>query len=266
MPRRLQCIFCQYTFIIPDDGRPLEDCPSCGTELLDNTYIVDLGPVTDPGPLDSTSTLEQPLSAEATRSQAIDLDATVPVPAFSEADLEEENADFEDVTSAGFDDDRPVEAQAASGGLEASSTLEMSPAQREDEISFGMLDEPAASEGGNGVTAVRTTASNPFEFEEPTDVHAISATVTAASTMDKVPMAALPSAVIESQSTRHEDDDDEPIYYPDEATVSKNLDLEALAAVSPRAANRRPRWRCTSCLAEFPGSRPQTCPACGSAL
>ena len=50
----------------------------------------------------------------------------------------------------------------------------------------------------------------------------------------------------------------------DEVTLSRNRDLEALAAASGEDVTVRRRWRCPSCSAEFPGSRPHHCPACGA--
>lgn len=305
MPRRLQCIFCQTAFVVGDEA-PLGDCPGCGTELLDSTYIVDLGPVTDNHiALEATRTLEETMAPLQSG-----LDPTTTMPGAS-PDLEEApELSGEDVTRASLSAGA-LAASVAAGALPPDETdnrdapkLSAPPTEQFDasfddvtpggawpaglaaanegktmEVSTSLLEEPSPSgsptSSGNGsldeAFGEGDTHLNSFEGGETSDEPVYRAGGDAVPNDDTREQQALniPRQPWEDEEDEEEGHSSSPrgFYVEDEATLSSNLDLEALAAASTGSeAGARPRWRCPICSAEFPGSRPRACPACGSQI
>jgi hypothetical protein len=347
MPRRLQCIFCQTAFVVGDEA-PLGDCPGCGTELLDSTYIVDLGPITENHiALDATKTLQE------VSTRALDPTATLPGgPELAELDVEPPELSGEDVTraslsagslaaavasgepqitlspgfsesttsypdsdpfDAGFDDVTPSGAlpmpkpsPTESGGemKNVPTTMETPNADDdafavatrrgngqpavepygEDDTNLNKVEpaagepavnEPAGLDPGDKTSETQLPLDNdtrkqlpaldlpaqPWELEQDA-----AAAAAAANAPDGAAAAdSLAELGDHAPETEADDDDAAGFYVEDEHTLSSNLDLEALAAASTNdESGARPRWRCSICSAEFPGSRPRTCPACGS--
>jgi rubrerythrin len=257
--RRVQCIFCHHTFTLRG-GLPSE-CTSCLAELPDDTYIVDLGPLIT-GPLDQSATkleddgaeliiaeprlgsVDDDLATAKTSDNAIAVANTDTVPVSEAVPVSDASTDADIIDLVA---EAPV-AQAPTShhinlgdAIEArATTAEYVPVDKRENEARRRLDDELRLEDSE--------ADSEALFADFSDE-------TAHSIKPKKG----------KKASEYGEDLDLGAQFGDEDTLSSNLDLDALAsAVEDKNEDDRPlRWRCTACLAEFGGTMPSFCPACG---